>query len=148
VVLHRTDHQHDHAGGRQVHQRREPVRGGDYSRTPSITRNTWIQWTFPGDYFLPKAPSRFVKITCIPIVKVSLVRNSNGTTTVSGSATRRGGYAILWRLVSGSWTKLQQVNVSSTGTYTFGTKTRAKGSYRVTTVADASWGAGVKAFSI
>jgi hypothetical protein len=38
--------------------------------------------------------------------------------------------------------------MTSTGAFNFGKRVLPKGSYRVVTTADASWGAGVKAFTI
>jgi hypothetical protein len=116
-------------------------------RTPGLTRNTWFKWTSDGDAFTLPFISAVRKVSVLPTVKVAVTKYANGTRRIAGSATRKAGSAQLWRYYSGAWHKLQTVTMNSVGGYNFGTKSRPRGTYKVVTVADASWAANYTKFS-
>ncbi len=106
-------------------------------RTQALTRNTWFRWTVPTDVFVGTATSavRLVRVT--PTVKASVVK-SGSKRTVAGSAARIGGTAVLYKGTK----KIATEKLSAKGAYSFGKRTLSRGTYRVVTLADASWAAG------
>jgi len=115
--------------------------------TAGLTRNTWFQWCFAGDVFTSNDCSITKKITVNPKVTTG-VQRSSGLERVYGKALRVGGTAVLSRFVSGKWVVITTAPVSSTGTFSFGFRQLPAGSYKVATKADASWGVGLKQFSL
>lgn len=115
--------------------------------TAGLTRNTWFQWCFEGDAFVTRDCSVTKKITVNPKVTTG-VQRSSGLERVYGKALRVGGTAVLSRFVSGKWVVITTAPVSSTGTFSFGFRQLPSGSYKVATKADASWGVGLKQFSL
>lgn len=115
--------------------------------TPVLARNTAFRWTFPGDYFTQASTAiiRGVKVVPIITVKKSV---SGAYTTVYGYATRKLGTASLQRSTSVGWRSVASTTMSSTGVFTFGKRALPKGTYRIVTIADTSWAAGVKVFTV
>jgi hypothetical protein len=115
--------------------------------TPPVARNTVFRWYFTGDTFTAAGYARPLLVRCAPIVTVR-VASSGGYRTIYGAATRIGGTALLYRYYRGAWHLLQRVGMTSRGTFSFGRKARPRGTYKVVTVADAGWVAGVRQFKI
>jgi hypothetical protein len=115
--------------------------------TAGLTRNTWFQWCFEGDAYVKADCTVTKKVTVNPTVSIG--KQKLGTSTrVYGKAARVGGTAVLSRFVSGKWVAVATAPVSSTGTFSFGFRTLVAGSYKAVVKADASWGSGLKQFSI
>ena len=115
--------------------------------TPVLTRNTWFRWIFPGDEFTLPGTSTVTKVSVAPVVKLTITRSVSGT-TVTGSATRIGGTATLYRLIGSRLSTAASVPISTTGTFSFPKlQLVAGGSYRVITTADTSWAAGYIIFA-
>ena len=87
------------------------------------------------------------KITVNPTISVG-VQKLSGKKRVYGKVARTGGSAVLWRFASSKWVPIVSAPLSSTGTFSFGFRTLAAGSYKVTTKADTYWGSGLKQFSL
>ncbi len=116
--------------------------------TPVLARNTLFRWSSAGDAFTLPFTTSARKITVVPTVTVKIVK-SGTYRTVYGTATRKAGTASLQRYYSGlGWRVVVARTMTSTGAFNFGKRVLAKGSYRVVTNADVSWGAGVKAFTV
>ncbi len=115
--------------------------------SPVLARNTAFRWTFPGDYFTEASTAvvRGVKVVPIITVKKSV---SGAYTTVYGYATRKLGTASLQRATSVGWRSVATTTMSSSGVFTFGKRALVKGTYRIVTIADTSWAAGVKVFTV
>jgi len=115
---------------------------------PIVTSNTYFRWTFLGSPFTEAAPAitRYVKV--LPIVTVKIL-SSGSYKTVYGKATRKYGSAILQRYFPTlGWRNVLTRTMSATGDFNFGKRILAKANYRVLTLADTKWAAGVKAFTI
>ena len=115
--------------------------------TQVLTRNTWYRWIYPGDYLTTPSTSRTVLVKVVPIVKAK-VTVSGTKRIVSGSATRIGGSAVLYKVVGTKLIKVATTTLTSKGLYNFGRRSLAHGTYRVTTVADRYWAAGSVRFGI
>lgn len=115
--------------------------------TAALTRNTWFQWCFQGDAYVAADCSITKKITVNPTVSVG-VQKLNSSKRVYGKAARKGGTAVLSRFSGGKWVTVTTAAVSSTGTFSFGFRSLASGSYKVTTKADTYWGSGLKQFAL
>ncbi len=122
-----------------------------YAQLPGRTyllKNTWFRWTFPGDYFTAAAApiTRQIKVTPVVAARKSV---SGRYTTLYGTATRAGGTAVMQRLTSRGWrtvtTAVLVKKSSYLSTYTFGRRALPKAAYRIVTVADRGWAAGVSA---
>lgn len=115
--------------------------------SPVLARNTAFRWTFAGDYFTAASSQvvRTVKVVPIITIKKSV---SGSYTTVYGYATRKLGTASLQRSTSVGWRSVASTTMSSTGVFTFGKRALPKGTYRIVTIADTSWAAGVKVFTV
>lgn len=113
-----------------------------------LLKNTWFRWTFPGDFFTePAAPiTRQVKVTPAVSARKSV---SGRYTTLYGTATRAGGTAVMQRLTSRGWRTVTTAVLVKKGsylsTYTFGRRALPKAAYRIVTVADRGWAAGISA---
>jgi len=113
-----------------------------------LLKNTWFRWTFPGDFFTePAAPiTRQVKVTPAVSARKSV---SGRYTTLYGTATRAGGTAVMQRLTSRGWRTVTTAVLVKKGsylsTYNFGRRALPKAAYRIVTVADRGWAAGISA---
>ena len=119
--------------------------GNGYTQT--LSRNTWFRWQYTGTDFTTSSTSAVREVTVAPLVSVT-VTTSGAYKIVSGRATRVGGSAWLYKLVSGRYSGVALVPLSSTGTFNFGKRILGHGTYKVATIPDASWVSGGKAFTI
>ena len=107
---------------------------------PPLTRNTYVWWSYAGDYLTRPGVTAKVLVTVVPKISVHVTRSSRGT-TVSGGTTRRGGSVVLYRVTGTKQTKVATARINAVGSYTFGRRALATGIYRVVSVADATWAA-------
>lgn len=115
--------------------------------TPTLARNTWVRWYYPGDMVTTAAYSKVALIKVVPRVAVSVTR-SRASTTVKGAATRHRGTGWLQRNVGGRWTTVATTTLTYAGAYSFGARALPRGTYRVLVVADRYWAAGYRAFTL
>ncbi len=115
------------------------------SSSKGLLKNTWLRWTFEGDYLTEAAApiTRLVKVAPAIAVRKAV---SGRYTTVYGTATRAGGTSVLQRLTSRGWRTVTSAALVKKGsylsTYTYGRRALPKGAYRVLTVADRGWALG------
>jgi hypothetical protein len=123
-----------------------------WSVTPKLYRNTWFRWSYAGDMLTAPASTssrRPVLVTVSPRFSAFGVAKVGARRVVSGTLSRVGGTAVLYRKVSATrWTALATVRVSSTGAFTFGRRPLARGSYKVVAVADTWWAASTRPFTV
>jgi len=122
-----------------------PVPGSGY--LPVIKQTIYYRWYFPGDFFAAAGYSSIRKITMVPVVKAVVAKSAN-LRRVSGTATRVGGKATLYRLVSGKYKVVATATMTSKGAYSFGFRALVRGSYKVATVADTYAAIGLVTFKV
>jgi hypothetical protein len=118
-----------------------------YGYTPRLYRNTWFRWTYKGDNLTAKAAPIVRVVKVVPLVTVKVAK-SGTKRTVYGSTTRQLGKVALSRKVGSVWRIVAYASITAKRTYTFGKRSLVRGTYRVSTIADKSWAAGVKVFAI
>jgi hypothetical protein len=119
--------------------------------TPVLYRNTQFRWIYPGDKLTagPFSTSP-TTITVVPTV-VASVKAYGASRRVSGSITRVGGIAGLYRLSGRSWRYVASAAVTSKGAYNFGYRKLIRGTYKVQvagSTAVGSWATGARIFKI
>jgi len=120
----------------------EPSPGRTYlGYLPPLSRNTYVWWTYPGDYLTAPGSSAKVFVSVAPKVSVRTAK-SGVRTAVAGATTRRGGAVILYKVSGTKQTKVATATINAVGAYGFGRRALAKGTYRVVAVADRYWAAG------
>ena len=115
--------------------------------TGILTRNTRFRWVYAGDVLTAPSTSAVKVVYVTPSLSVKVTK-SGKTKIVSGVTSRIGGTVSLWKLSGKTWKKLYTASVTTRGAYSFGKRGLAAGTYRVVTLADASWLATAKAFRI
>ncbi len=115
--------------------------------TPVLARNTWLRWTYLGD-FLTRASTPTVRLVrVVPIVTVRVSRIGTRR-TVSGVATRKGGTAVLYRVMGRRLVTVAATTLTARGAYSFGRRSLAPGTYKVVVMADRYWAAGAKLVAV
>ncbi len=118
-----------------------------YGYSAKLVRNTWFRWTYKGDNLTAKAAPIVRVVKVVPLVTVKVAK-SGTKRTVYGTATRVLGKVALSRKVGSVWRVVAYASISAHRVYTFGKRSLVRGTYRVTTIADKSWAAGVKVFAV
>jgi hypothetical protein len=108
---------------------------------PPLSRNTYVWWTYQGDYLTAPGSSAKVFVSVAPRVSVRTAK-SGVRTAVAGATTRHGGAVILYKVSGTKQTRVATTTINAVGAYAFGRRALAKGTYRVVAVADRYWAAG------
>ena len=102
--------------------------------TPALRANTFFQWSYAGDALTGPSVSSVRVVTVVPTVGVK-VAHSGRKVRVSGTITAWPGAMGLYVLRAGHWRTVASVTISKSaktiGTYTFGYRSLAKGTYKV-----------------
>ena len=117
-----------------------------------LRRTVYYRWTWKGDAFTTAFTSPVRKITVIPNVYAKVTK-SGASRIVSGTITRPAGTVSLYKLVTKTrYSRIASVRIARAsafgGSYSFGKRKLAKGTYKVVSAADAYAGSGLKVFKI
>jgi hypothetical protein len=96
-----------------------------------LRRNTWLRWTYRGDYLTAAAAPLVRRVLVAPVVAVKVKAAHAGKRSLYGTATRVGGTITLYRAVGHHWVKVKSVRIGAKGAYTFGSAVRPRGSYKL-----------------
>lgn len=113
----------------------------------TANRNTWLRWCFEGDVFATPDCSVTKKLTVHPYVSPT-ASFSGSSVRLGGSTSRKGGTAVLSKLVGGSYRVIASAPVTNTKRFTFGFRKLATGTYQISIKADASYGVGIARFRL
>jgi hypothetical protein len=119
--------------------------GNGYS--PALTRNTWFRWCFEGDVYVAPDCSPVKKVVVLPTVSVG-VEKIGSKKRIYGSTKRSYGQVALQRFTGRITSTIGFARISSSGRFSFTARSLAPGTYRVVTLADTSWGTGIKKFTV
>ncbi|MBI1378294.1 MAG: hypothetical protein GC157_12545 [Frankiales bacterium] len=106
--------------------------------TPTLSRNTYVWWSYSGDYLTRPGSSAKSLVVVVPRMGLS-VKSSGIRHIVYGHVARRYGGVTLYRVRGSSLQKIATAKITAQGDFSFGSRVLYRGTYKVISAGDKYW---------